>query len=73
MKFAVSYKRVWTYIMILVNFGISGQTIIPNLFVNTGHGSKGWTLTFGSIKLLADIISENKPEVVVPILKNHYI
>ena len=59
--------------MILVNFGISGQTIIPNLFVNTGHGSKGWTLTFGSIKLLADIISENKPEVVVPILKNHYI
>ena len=73
MKFAVSYKRVWTYIMILVNFGISGQTIIPNLFVNTGHGSKGWTLTFGSIKLLADIISENEPEVVVPILKNHYI
>ena len=73
MKFAVSYKRVWTYIMILVNFGISGQTIIPNLFVNTGHGSKGWTLTFGSIKLLADIISENKPEVVVPILKNYYI
>jgi len=57
----------------LLTFGISGQTIIPNLFVNTGHGSKGWTLTFGSIKLLADIISENKPEVVVPILKNHYI
>ena len=47
---------------------ISGQTIIPNLFVNTGHGSKGWTLTFGSIKLLADIISENEPEVIVPIL-----
>ena len=57
----------------MLTFGISGQTIIPNLFVNTGHGSKGWTLTFGSIKLLADIISENEPEVFVPILKNHYI
>ena len=40
-----------------------GQTTIPNLYVNTGHGSKGWTLAFGSIKLLADLISQTKPEV----------
>ena len=31
--------------------------------MNTGHGSKGWTLAFGSIKLLADLISQTKPEV----------
>jgi D-amino-acid dehydrogenase len=29
-----------------------------NLFVNCGHGSKGWTLAFGSAALLADVINE---------------
>ena len=42
---------------------IVGQTIVPNLYVNTGHGSKGWTLSFGSIKLLADIIDQVETEV----------
>ena len=42
---------------------IIGQTIVPNLYVNTGHGSKGWTLSFGSIKLLADIIDGTQTEV----------
>jgi hypothetical protein len=28
-----------------------------NVYVNSGHGSKGWTLTHGSAKLLADIIT----------------
>ncbi|CAF4785083.1 unnamed protein product [Rotaria sp. Silwood1] len=29
-----------------------------NLFVNCGHGSKGWTLAFGSAALLANIINQ---------------
>ena len=49
--------------MNIFTYFTSGQTTIPNLYVNTGHGSKGWTLTFGSIKLLADLISQTKPEV----------
>ncbi|KDO17423.1 hypothetical protein SPRG_17136 [Saprolegnia parasitica CBS 223.65] len=40
-----------------------GQTLVDNLFVNTGHGSKGWTLSFGSGALLADQISGRTPEI----------
>ena len=29
-----------------------------NLFVNCGHGSKGWTLAFGSAAVLANVINQ---------------
>lgn len=35
---------------------IIGRTHVANLFVNTGHGSKGWTFSWGSSALLADIV-----------------
>ena len=44
---------------------IVGQSIIPNLYVNSGHGSKGWTQCFGSIRLLADIIDGSPTEVTI--------
>jgi D-amino-acid dehydrogenase len=31
-----------------------------NLFLNTGHGSLGWTLSAASGKILADLVSENE-------------
>ena len=31
----------------------------PNLFLNTGHGSLGWTLALASAKITSDLI-ENK-------------
>jgi D-amino-acid dehydrogenase len=37
-----------------------GKTPIGNLFMNTGHGTLGWTQGAGSARLLADII-DNKP------------
>lgn len=40
-----------------------GKTYVDNLYANTGHGSKGWTLSFGSNKLIADIIDGNDAEV----------
>ena len=40
-----------------------GRTSIRNLFVNTGHGTLGWTLACGSGKALADLVSGRKPEV----------
>ncbi|TMW65167.1 hypothetical protein Poli38472_009334 [Pythium oligandrum] len=40
-----------------------GRTRIENLFVNAGHGSKGWTLSFGAAALLADCISGLRPQL----------
>jgi D-amino-acid dehydrogenase len=36
---------------------IGRLTPYQNLFVNTGHGSKGWTLSCGSSSLLAKIVA----------------
>ena len=40
-----------------------GRTRYPNLYLNTGHGTLGWTMGTGSGKALADIVSGKKPEV----------
>ncbi|HEY9573641.1 MAG TPA: D-amino acid dehydrogenase [Pusillimonas sp.] len=37
---------------------IVGATGLPNLFLNTGHGTLGWTMACGSGQLLADIVSD---------------
>ena len=42
---------------------VLGATPFDNLFVNTGHGTLGWTMACGSGKILADIVSQRKPEV----------
>ena len=36
---------------------VIGATAISNLFLNTGHGTLGWTMACGSGQVLADIIS----------------
>jgi len=40
-----------------------GKTRIQNLFLNTGHGTLGWTMGCGSGRAIADIISGRIPEV----------
>lgn len=47
---------------------------MPNLYAITGHGSKGWTLSFGSAELLADIIDgvETKVRIFEAILNHRY-
>jgi D-amino-acid dehydrogenase len=40
-----------------------GKTKYQNLFVNTGHGTLGWTHSCGSAQILADIVSNRRPEV----------
>jgi D-amino-acid dehydrogenase len=42
---------------------IIGKTPYPNLYLNTGHGTLGWTMSAGSGKLIADIISDNEPKI----------
>ena len=40
-----------------------GKTRYANLFLNTGHGTLGWTMGCGSGRAIADIISGRLPEV----------
>ncbi|WP_455820437.1 D-amino acid dehydrogenase [Pseudomonas cerasi] len=42
---------------------IVGRTPLKNLFLNTGHGTLGWTMACGSGQLLADIISGITPAI----------
>lgn len=42
---------------------IVGRTPLGNLFLNTGHGTLGWTMACGSGQLLADIISGRLPSI----------
>jgi D-amino-acid dehydrogenase len=45
------------------NVPIVGATRYRNLYLNTGHGTLGWTLAAGSGRALADILSGRKPDV----------
>ena len=42
---------------------IIGRTPFANLYLNTGHGTLGWTMAAGSGRVLADVISGRVPEV----------
>ena len=45
------------------NVPLIGKTKVGNLFVNTGHGTLGWTHACGSGQAIADIVSGRVPEV----------
>ncbi len=45
------------------NVPLIGATKIPNLWLNTGHGTLGWTMACGSSRALADLMSGRKPEI----------
>ena len=40
-----------------------GKTRFANLYLNTGHGTLGWTMGCGSGRAIADIVSGRTPEV----------
>lgn len=42
---------------------IIGSTGIKGLFLNTGHGTLGWTMSCGSSRVIADLISGRKPDI----------
>lgn len=42
---------------------IVGRTPLKNLYLNTGHGTLGWTMACGSGQLLADLISGTTPAI----------
>ncbi|MYM97828.1 D-amino acid dehydrogenase [Duganella vulcania] len=43
---------------------VVGRTGLRNLFINTGHGTLGWTMSCGSAQLLADLISARRPAIL---------
>ena len=45
------------------NVPLIGRTRLPNLFLNTGHGTLGWTHACGSGKSIARIVSGLQPEI----------
>ena len=45
------------------NVPIIGRSKLPNLYLNTGHGTLGWTHSCGSGKSIARIVSGLPPEV----------
>ena len=42
---------------------VIGATKIPGLYLNTGHGTLGWTMSCGSARVLADLIGGARPEI----------
>lgn len=42
---------------------ILGETQYSNLYLNTGHGTLGWTMSLGSGKYVADVISEQATDI----------
>ncbi len=46
-----------------------GRTHLPNLWLNTGHGTLGWTMACGSGAALADLISGRRPATEFPFLQ----
>ena len=42
---------------------IIGKSKYDNLYLNTGHGTLGWTMSCGSGRVLADLISGRTPEI----------
>ena len=42
---------------------VIGPTPYRNLFLNTGHGTLGWTMSCGSARVLTDIVSGREPDI----------
>ena len=42
---------------------VLGATPVRNLFVDTGHGQLGWTLSFGSARAVAAVMDGKPPEI----------
>jgi D-amino-acid dehydrogenase len=40
-----------------------GRTPVPNLYLNTGHGTLGWTMACGSARVLADLMTGRAPDI----------
>jgi D-amino-acid dehydrogenase len=60
-----SQATFWTGLRPMTPDGtpVVGRTPLSNLYLNTGHGTLGWTMSCGSGQLLADLISGKQPAI----------
>ncbi|MEI2302273.1 D-amino acid dehydrogenase [Ensifer sp. MJa1] len=42
---------------------VIGATKVAGLYLNTGHGTLGWTMSSGSARVIADLVSGRQPEI----------
>jgi len=42
---------------------VIGATKVAGLYLNTGHGTLGWTMSSGSARVVADLVSGKKPDI----------
>jgi D-amino-acid dehydrogenase len=42
---------------------VIGATKVAGLFLNTGHGTLGWTMSTGSARLISDLVAGRTPEI----------
>jgi D-amino-acid dehydrogenase len=61
----LSQASFWTGLRPMTPDGtpIVGPTRYKNLFLNTGHGTLGWTMSCGSGRLIADLVSDHRPNI----------
>ncbi|SOZ37293.1 D-amino acid dehydrogenase [Cupriavidus neocaledonicus] len=61
----VSQATFWTGLRPMTPDGtpIVGPTQVRGLWLNTGHGTLGWTMACGSGKLLSDLVSGKSPAI----------
>lgn len=61
----LSQAQFWTGLRPMTPDGtpLVGATPVQGLYLNTGHGTLGWTMACGSAQLLADVISGRQPAI----------
>ena len=61
----VAQADFWTGLRPMTPDGtpLIGGTRYPELFLNTGHGTLGWTMACGSGKLVADLVNGKSPDI----------
>ncbi len=63
----VSQSVFWTGLRPMTPDGtpIIGATPLANLSLNTGHGTLGWTMSAGSGRVLADLVTGRRPDIQI--------
>ncbi|ARO32667.1 D-amino acid dehydrogenase small subunit 1 (plasmid) [Rhizobium sp. NXC14] len=61
----VSQATFWSGLRPMTPDGtpVIGPTKISGLYLNTGHGTLGWTMSTGSARVISDLVSGRKPEI----------
>lgn len=50
------------------NVPLIGRSRVPNVYLNSGHSTLGWTMGPGSGRAIADVVSEKTPEPNFPFI-----